>query len=138
MMRCNAAFICAVLFLLTVLSGVLVQPADADNKILVVVNDDVITEEDLSVGLNQIISDLQKEYSGNELKAKTEEARKEYLNQMVEYKLILQEAKRRGVIVDESEIEERFKEVKSKFPSEEVFYSEVQKAGLSTEVLRNV
>jgi parvulin-like peptidyl-prolyl isomerase len=136
MMRCNAAFICAVLFLLTVLSGVLVQPADADNKILVVVNDDVITEEDLSVGLNQIISDLQKEYSGNELKAKTEEARKEYLNQMIEDKLILQEAKRRGVIVDESEIEDRFKEVKSKFPSEEVFYSEVQKAGLSTEVLK--
>ncbi len=135
-MRCNAAFICAVLFLLTVLSGVLVQPADADNKILVVVNDDVITEEDLSVGLNQIISDLQKEYSGNELKAKTEEARKEYLNQMIEDKLILQEAKRRGVIVDESEIEDRFKEVKSKFPSEEVFYSEVQKAGLSTEVLK--
>jgi len=136
MMRCNAAFICAVLFSLTVISGVFVRPAAADNKILVVVNDDVITEQDLSVGFNQIVADLQKEYSGNELKAKTEEARKEYLNQMIEDKLILQEAKRRGVIVDESEIEDRFKEVKSKFPSEEVFYSEVQKAGLSTEVLK--
>ncbi len=135
-MRCNAAFICAVLFSLTVISGVFVRPAAADNKILVVVNDDVITEQDLSVGFNQIVADLQKEYSGNELKAKTEEARKEYLNQMIEDKLILQEAKRRGVIVDESEIEDRFKEVKSKFPSEEVFYSEVQKAGLSTEVLK--
>jgi len=136
MIRRSVMFICAVFFSSAVFSCVLTPRASADNKILVVVNDDVITEEDLNIGLSQMVADLKKEYSGDELKAKVEETRKEYLNQMVEDKLILQEAKRRGVIVDESEIEERFKEVKSKFPSEEVFYSEVQKAGLSTEVLK--
>jgi peptidyl-prolyl cis-trans isomerase SurA len=110
--------------------------AAAANKILVVVNDEVLTQADLDFALNQISEELKSEYSGAELAAKIEEARKDYLNQMIEDKLILQQAKKLGVIVDDSEVEEQFKQIKSKFPSEDIFYSEVQKAGISTEVLK--
>jgi peptidyl-prolyl cis-trans isomerase SurA len=106
------------------------------NKILVVVNDEVLTQADLDIALNQISEELKSEYSGAELAAKIEESRKEYLKQMIEDKLILQEAKKLGVVVDDSEVEEQFKEIKSKFPSDDVFYQEVQKAGISTEVLK--
>lgn len=108
----------------------------AANKILAVVNDEVVTQADLDIALNQITADLNNEYSGAELAAKIEEARRDYLNQMIEDKLILQKAKKLGVTVDDSEVEEQFKEVKSKFPSDDIFYSEVQKAGISTEVLK--
>lgn len=113
------------------------QGIGAANKILVVVNDEIITQADLDVAMNAVVAELKNEYTGAELKAKVDEAKREYLNQMIEDRLILQEAKRRGVIVDDAEVDERFKEIKSKFPSEEVFYSEMQKADISAEVLKN-
>lgn len=113
------------------------QEIGSANKILVVVNDEVITQGDLDTALNSVVAELKNEYSGAELDAKVEEAKREYLNQMIEDKLILQEAKKLGVIVADDEVDERLKEIKSKFPSEEIFYSEVQRAGISTEVLKN-
>ncbi|MDD5270321.1 MAG: peptidylprolyl isomerase [Candidatus Omnitrophica bacterium] len=137
MMRKAAFMLALALLSAPVLCGASPAPETAAaNKILVVVNDEVLTQSDLDFALNQISEELKREYSGAELAAKIEEARKEYLNQMIEDKLILQQAKKLGVIVDDSEVEEQFKQVKSKFPSEDIFYAEVQKAGISTEVLK--
>jgi len=108
-----------------------------DNKILVVVNDEVITQADLDVALAPVTNELKKEFSGDELKAKIEETRDEMLNQMAEDKLILQEAKRRGVIVEESEIDERLKDVQMRFTSTSDFRDEVEKIGLTVTILRN-
>jgi parvulin-like peptidyl-prolyl isomerase len=107
------------------------------NKILVVVNDEVITQSDLDVALTPVTNELKKEFSGDELKAKIEETRGEMLNQMVEDRLILQEAKRRGVVVDESEVDERLKDVKMRFNSASDFSDEIEKIGLTITILRN-
>src|SRR3989338_3351571 len=123
-------------FALGLQSGAFCQTISAGNRILAVVNDEVVTQTDLDVALSSAIEELKKEYSGAELKAKIEETRKEYLGQIIDDRLILQEAKRLGVTVDDSEVDERLKDVKSRFPSEEVFYAEVQKSGVSTEILR--
>ncbi|MDP3787587.1 MAG: peptidylprolyl isomerase [Candidatus Omnitrophota bacterium] len=112
------------------------QASGFGNKILVVVNDEVITQVDLDVALTPVTNELKKEFSGDELKAKIEETRDEILNQMVEDKLILQEAKRRGVVVDESEIDERLKDVEMRFPSTGDFNDEVEKIGLTITILR--
>lgn len=112
------------------------RAAAAENKILAVVNDEVVTQTDLDVALSSAIDELQKEYSGAELQAKIEAMRKEYLEQMIDDKLILQEAKKRGTTAEDAEIDERLKEIKSRFPSEEAFYSEIQKSGVSTELLK--
>ncbi|MFA5335846.1 MAG: SurA N-terminal domain-containing protein, partial [Candidatus Omnitrophota bacterium] len=82
------------------------ESTGAANKILAVVNDEVLTQADLDIALGQIRADLENEYSGAELTAKVEAARKDYLNQMIEDKLILQEAKKMGVAVDDTEVEE--------------------------------
>ena len=107
------------------------------DKILVVVNDEVVTQADLDVALTPVVSELKKEFSGDELTAKIEETRNEFLNQMMEDKLILQEAKRRGVVVDESEINERLKDVQMKFPSTGDFNDEIERIGLTMAILRN-
>ena len=112
------------------------QASGFGNKILVVVNDEVITQADLDVALTPVTNELKKEFSGDDLKAKIEETRDEILNQMVEDKLILQEAKRRGVVVDESEIDERLKDVEMRFPSIGDFNDEIEKIGLTITILR--
>lgn len=124
------------LFALGLPPQMLCRAAAAGDKILAVVNDEVVTETDLDVAISSAIDDLKKDYSGAELQSKIEETRKEYLNQIIDDKLILQEAKKRGVIANDAEIEERFKDVKSHFPSEEAFYSEVERSGVSTEILK--
>ena len=136
MKRALCIFFAAVFATAFIRTAVFCQTTD-DHKIIAVVNDDVITEADLDTALSSVRDELKKEYSGPELDRKLEEARNELLNQMIDDKLILQEAKKKGVIVGDSEIDERFKEVKSRFPSEDIFYSEVQKAGITTEVLKN-
>ena len=112
------------------------QATDAENKILAVVNDEIVTQADLDMGLSSAIDELKKGYSGAELEAKISETRKECLNQIIDDKLILQEAKKRGVTVGESEVDGRLKDIISRFPSEQAFYSEVEKSGVSTEILK--
>ncbi|MDD4878893.1 MAG: peptidylprolyl isomerase [Candidatus Omnitrophica bacterium] len=129
----------AVLLLVLVLGlhfRALCQTTGAVNKILAIVNDDVVTETDLDTALGSSIEELKKEFSGDELKEKTEEVRKEFLNQMIEEKLILQEAKKYKIDVDDFEVEQRLKDVKSRFPSEDAFYAEIERSGVSTEVLK--
>lgn len=113
------------------------QSPGFDNKILAVVDDEVITQSDLDVALTPVTNELKKEFSGDELKAKTEETRSEILNQMVEDKVILREAKRRGVVVGESEIDERLKDVQMRFPSTSDFDDEMAKIGLTITILRS-
>lgn len=112
------------------------RAADSGNKILAVVNDEVITQADLDVALSSAVEELKREYSGPELNAKIEDTRKEFLNQMIDDKLILQEAKKLGVTADELEVDDKLKDIKSHFPSEEAFYSEVEKSGISTDILK--
>ena len=73
------------------------QATDAENKILAVVNDEIVTQADLDMGLSSAIDELKKGYSGAELEAKISATRKECLNQIIDDKLILQEAKKRDV-----------------------------------------
>ena len=124
------------IFALGLQSRALCETTGAANKIVAVVNDEVVTETDLDEPFASTIDELKKEYSGDELKAKTEEARKELLTQMIENKLILQEAKKTNIAASDAEVDQRLRDVKSRFPSEDVFYAELEKTGVSTEILK--
>lgn len=113
------------------------QPNKFQNKIVAVVNEDVITQADLDVALASVVAEYKKIYRGDELTAKIEEARQEILNQMIEEKLILQEAKRRKVEVDDAEVEERLNDVRSRFPNDDDFDVALNESGLTFDALRN-
>lgn len=113
------------------------QPNAFENKIVAVINEDVITQADLDIALSSIIAEYKGKYPGNELAMKIEEARQEILKQMIEDRLILQEAKRRGVVVEDAEIEERLNNVKSRFSSDTDFDEAIEDAGVTSDTLKN-
>lgn len=113
------------------------QPKEFENKIVAVVNEDVITQADLDIALGSIVAQYKQIYSAEELTNKIEEARQDILNQIIEDRLILQEAKRRGVVVEDEEVEERVDGVKSRFPTDDDFEDAVTESGISFDTLRN-
>lgn len=106
------------------------------NRIIAVVNDEVITSAELDSAVSARTAGYDKRYSGQELTSKVEEARREILDQMIENRLILHEAKRINVIVDNTEIEEMVNDAKSHFPSEGEFETELEMSGLTLDELK--
>ena len=71
------------------------------DQIVAVVNDDVITYSELEKVLDPLYRKYEESYSGPELFEKLQEARWSILNQLIEEKLILQEAKTREYEIEE-------------------------------------
>ncbi|MFH1778252.1 MAG: peptidylprolyl isomerase [Candidatus Omnitrophota bacterium] len=106
------------------------------DRVVAVVNDDVITQielDDLIVPIYEQYKDI---YTGDEFTAKLEKAYRNMLDQLIEEKLILQEAKRLEIKVDEAEVEQRLTEVKERFPSEDVFEDAIASQNLTVNKLK--
>ena len=90
-------------------------------KILAVVNSEPITQIDVDEILAPIYLQYKNTYSGKELEAKLEIARADILDQLIGDKLILQQAKKKELHVDEKEIDELVAELKGNFETIEEF-----------------
>src|SRR3989344_3522184 len=90
-------------FLLTVFLSLVfcarLSAAEVLERILAVVNDEIITEQDLQILVAPVASQYRTLYTAKELEEKLKETREEFLRKVVEDKLILSEAKRKQVIV---------------------------------------
>ena len=92
------------------------------DKIVGVVNGEVITQREVIQSLFPLYEEYKKEYTGKKLEEKMVEAEDMVLNQLIEDKLILSEAKKEGIKADDSEVEARVKGlIKDRFESEEKF-----------------
>lgn len=91
------------------------------DRIVAVVNDEAITQSELDLYLRPLYDEFKQQYEGSELMQKLSEARLKLLNQMIEDRLVFQEAKARQITVDETEIDTRVKEFKRQFSSEGEF-----------------
>lgn len=91
------------------------------DRVIAVINDEAITQSELDIFLRPLYEDLRKEYQGEELLRRLNDIRLKLLNQLIEDRLVWQEAKARGVTVDEAEIDEMVTQVKARFPSPEEF-----------------
>ena len=111
--------------------------AEVVDQILAVVNEEIITQRDMDEYLAPLYFQYQTEYKGEELSHKIAELQKNGLNQIIEEKLLLSEAKKRKVEVDPKEIQVRLDQVKTRFSSEQEFYETVAKQGLTVEVLKD-
>ena len=86
--------------------------AETSNRILAIVNEDIITEADVASQLNAMLED---EEVAKHLPDDRMMVRDQLLERLIEEKLILQEAKRLNLTVNASEVEERLAEIRSKF-----------------------
>ncbi|HXV18563.1 MAG TPA: SurA N-terminal domain-containing protein, partial [Candidatus Omnitrophota bacterium] len=85
-------------------------------RILAVVNDELITEQDLQSMMAPVIAQYRTRFTGEELDARLSEMRRQYLNKAIEDRLILSEAKRLQVIVNDDEVDAEMASVRNKFP----------------------
>ncbi len=111
--------------------------AEVVERIVAVVNDEIITEQDLQVVMAPVAAQLRTRFTGPELDGRLSEMRRDFLNRVIEDKLVLSEAKRRQVIVKDDEVDEMITEVRNKFPSKEIFLQSLEEQGLTERKLWN-
>jgi parvulin-like peptidyl-prolyl isomerase len=113
-----------------VMLGTLAEAATV-NKVVAVVNDEVITQQDVDQLLSVLYAQYSQEYKGDELLQKMEQIKKDILNQIIEDKLVLSRAKELGIKVTESEVNEKLDYVRKGFLSEEEFYNTLETQGIT-------
>lgn len=127
--------ISTVVFLISLIFAALCN-AQIIDRVIAVINDEIIIQSELDRILNPIYKQYREIYSEKELGGKIDDARRELLIQMIEDKLILQEARKKGIVVLEEEIDRRLNEVKSKFTDETEFADVLESQSLSIKILR--
>ncbi|MDD5688050.1 MAG: peptidylprolyl isomerase [Elusimicrobia bacterium] len=93
--------------------------ASTINKIMAKVNDDVILQADFDEVITPMIEQIKSKY-GEELKKeeldkKIAEIKKEFLDQMIDQKLLLQEAKKKDIKVSKRDLENGIELIKDRF-----------------------
>ncbi len=111
--------------------------AEVVERILAVVNDEIITEQDLEFVMAPVVAQYRTRYTGAGLEEKLKEARQEFLDKIIEDRLILSEAKRKQVILKDVEVDDMMSEVRNKFPDKEHFLKALEEQGLTEKKLWN-
>lgn len=91
--------------------------AEVVDKIVVVVNNEIITQREIDMLLAPVYGQYRNEYKGEELIRKLEEAREKILKQLIEDRLILCEAKKQNIVVEQKEIDAKVDELRKKMSS---------------------
>ncbi|MFH0732736.1 MAG: peptidylprolyl isomerase [Candidatus Omnitrophota bacterium] len=110
--------------------------AQTVDKIVAIVNDEIITQSELDEFTAAFIADYNLRYGSEMTQDKLDTAKNDALNRLIEEKLIMQEANKRNIQVDEADIEDAVKSVKTKFESEEEFDKAISASGLTIDKLR--
>lgn len=107
------------------------------DRIIAIVNDDVITQTDLQRSLFPLVRQLKNVYQGGELQQKMHEASIQVLEELISNKLILQTAKhlkeKEILQVQDREVNQYMQKIISQFPSKEVFEETLKQENLSFE-----
>lgn len=106
------------------------------DRVIAVVNDEVITQSELDIILFPIYAQYSEIYGEEELAEKMDEAKQEMLLQMIEDKLIIQKSRKEGIVVSDKEVEDRVAEIKNKFSDEETFEAALEEQGLNVDILK--
>ena len=103
--------------------------------IVATVNGEVITYNQFRQRVFEVQEAYRRVYSGEELEKRLKEREKSVLNDLIEERLLLEEAKRENIEVDKIEIEKMLNIAKSKFKSLDDFHRVLRNEGLTLETL---
>jgi parvulin-like peptidyl-prolyl isomerase len=107
------------------------------DKVTAIVNDDIITASELEIAFSPIKKQCNDLYSGKELIEKIKQSKRQVLKRLIDELLLLQDAQKKGVEVEEEAVLQEINNIKSKFETEEVFYEILKKEGLSIKIFKS-
>jgi len=115
----------------------LIPKAYADDKIVAIVNKEIISQSDLNSFSKYIRMQLAEQYQAEALKEKIAETAPGLLDRLIEDKLIIQEAKKQNIKVDDNRIKARIDEMKKNYSSEKEFVDSLSSNGLTQADIEN-
>ena len=132
-LRFFLAFLCLPIY------GLLTTPysACAQDQIVAIVNNEVITQKDLNDFLHFMSMQSSREYKGKELEEKMNSIKFDLLNRLIEDRVILQEAKKEKIIMDDNRVKAKISEIKKQYRSDADFQAELMKQGLTQADIEN-
>lgn len=111
--------------------------AYAEDKIIAIVNKDIITRKDLDDFLNFTRMQMSLELKGEQLESKIQSMKLDLLNRLIEDRLILQEAKKRGITLDDARVKAKIDEIKGRYATDAAFQKAIGRQGLTQADLEN-
>lgn len=129
---------CCIVALFFCLQTSVNSTAELVDKIVAVVNDDIITLSELEDETTDIYKTLADKQSSENLLEAMDEARERALNQMIDRTLMEQKARQFNLSVSEEEIDSAFERMKSNMSlNSSQFRQKLKKSGMSEEQYRN-
>ncbi len=122
------------LVIITVLAAL--SHAAVVDKIVVVVNNEIITQREVDIMLAPIYGQYRNMYKGEELIKMLEDVREKILKQLIEDRLIFSEAKKLNITIEEKEIDARIDEMRGKVGSERELENMLNEQNLTLNELR--
>lgn len=109
----------------------------AQDKVVAIVNNEVITQKDLNDFLNFIRMQYSAEFKGKELEEKVSSMRQDLLQRLIEDRIMLQQAKNEKFDQDPLRVKLKIGEIKKRYPTESEFERDLAKQGLVQADLEN-
>lgn len=106
------------------------------NKPVAIVNGEMITLDEYKKVADPMIEQYSKVFTGLDKESKLAELKKYILNQMIEEKILLQEAEKKKIKITDVDIDEGLKELKKSFTSEDDFKAELKRQNMTEKELR--
>jgi parvulin-like peptidyl-prolyl isomerase len=129
----NKLYLKFILFTFSIASVFNISTAEifAEDKIVAIVNNEIITQRDLDDFMNFMYIQLSTKYKDEELKTKVENMKFDLLNKLIEDRLILQEAKKEKISVEEVRIKAKIDELRSRYTCDKEFQNALINQGLT-------
>jgi len=109
----------------------------AQDKAIAVVNNEIITQKDLTDFLNFIRLQYSRQFQGKVLEEKVNLMKRDLLQRLIEDRLILQQAKLAKITYEPSRVKARIDETKKRYGSESDFEADLARQGLVRADLEN-
>jgi len=109
----------------------LVTVCAAQDKVVAVVNNEIITQKDLDGFISFMRVQLAREYSAMQLEQKIESMKPDLLQRLIEDRLILQEARKSNITIDKNRIKAKVSELKRAHNSDKEFQDFLVQQGVT-------
>ena len=109
----------------------------AQDKVVAVVNNEIITQKDLNDFFNFIRMQYSRELKGQALEEKVSAAKQDLLQRLIEDRIMLQQAKNDKIVVESARVKAKIHDIKKRYALESEFEQDLAKQGLVEADLEN-